>query len=221
MGKKVIQLTNRDLHNIVKESISKILEKRLDENDNYGEYYRRYNKLKGIAKNQDQLDAQKQNLTNSYNAAVVDYQNPNYDAGFDASNKLVQHQFKQSSVDNFKRTSQNFQNLKQWFNPQNFKIQVPQPYINAYNQWLQLESQYLKASQIYYNENSRVNGRLTMVANTKRLIGEFEKLNNFYEQKVKPLQQQVMQYTQFLNYWSKYFYQMSNQQTNQPMQQQM
>jgi hypothetical protein len=195
-----------NIRKIIRESINEVL------NEEYGEYYRRYNKLKGVAKNQGQLDAQKQNLTNNYKAAVADYQNPNYDAGFNASNKLMQHQFKQSSVNNYNRSSQNFENLKNWFNPQNFKIQVPQQYINAYNQWLQLESQYLKVSQIYYNENSRVNGRLTTVGNTKRLIGEFEKLNNFYEQKVKPLQQQVMQYTQFLNYWSKYFYQMSNQQ---------
>jgi hypothetical protein len=122
----------------------------------------------------------------------------------------MQHQFKQSSVNNYNRSTQNFEKMKNWFNPQNFKIQIPQPYINAYNQWLQLENQYLKTSQIYYNEYSRVNGRLNMVANTKRLNGEFEKLNNFYEQKVKPLQQQVMQYIQFLSYWSKYFYQMSN-----------
>jgi hypothetical protein len=199
-----IRLTETVLHRIVQDSINQVLK------EEYEEYYRRYNKLRGISKNQGQLDAQKQSLTNNYKAAVTDYQNPNYDGGFDASNRLMQHQFKQSSVNNYNRSTQNFEKMKNWFNPQNFKIQIPQPYINAYNQWLQLENQYLKTSQIYYNEYSRVNGRLNMVANTKRLNGEFEKLNNFYEQKVKPLQQQVMQYIQFLSYWSKYFYQMSN-----------
>ena len=204
-----------NIRKIIRESIHKVLK------EEYGEYYRRYNKLKGVAKNQGQLDAQKQKLTNDYETAVADYQNPNYDAGFNASNKLMQHQFKQSSVNNFNRTNANFENAKNLYDPKNFNIQVPQPYIDTYNQWLQLNTEYQKASQIYYNEYSRVNGRINTVNNNKRLSGEFDKLNNFYQQKVQPLQQQVTQCTKFLNYWSPYLRQMSIQQQGmQPQQNQ-
>ena len=199
-----MKLNELTIHSSIKESVTNFLK------EEYGEYYRRYNKLKGTAKNQAQLDAQKQNLTNNYNTAVADYQNPNYDAGFDASNRLMQHQFKQYSVNNYNNTNANFERSKELYNPKNFRFQVPQPYIDAYNQWLQLSTQYYKVYQIYCNEYSRINGRLTMVNNNKRLIGEFEKLNNFYEQKVKPLMQQVQKYNEFLNYWSNYLYKMQN-----------
>ena len=201
-----VKLTENKIRDIVRETLKNVL----GENNTYNDYYRRYNKLKGVAKNQDSLDKQKKELTNNVYTAMSDYQVPNYDGGFNATNKLQQHNFKQHSVNTFNNSNQQFEYFKNYYNPQNFKVKCPQPYITVYNNWLKIKPQYLKLYQIYTNEYCRASGRMTTTS-TNRGIKEYDKLNNFYKTKVEPMFEEVKKCEQFLNYWSQYFYKLNKQ----------
>ena len=217
---KMKAISENELRRIIDKSVRNALMESFDPQtgeyiaDDFAPYFRRYRKLQGMSKNQDNLDRQKEILKNQYYNSLNDINNPKWDNGLAASNKCTQHYMKQMSVDSFRRQQKHFEKMKQTLSPNNTTCQVPQEYITYYNKWLELEQERNKLKSIYTNEYLRASARTPMVQ-TKRSIKEFEKLNNFYNAKIKPLDDESMKYFRYLDQWMRHFKQIELQQSNQ------
>lgn len=140
----------------------------------FGDYDRRYKKLQAISRNPQQATQHRKDLMQRAETIGSNIRNSDDVMNFNNAVKDAnQADCREMSVKNYNTNVQRFESAKQTYSPLRLSSRgynMPQDYVVAYNNWVNLNTQYLKAGCIYYNEYVRITGRMQKLKKRGELV---------------------------------------------------